>query len=113
MNKACQFMAQPSETHWMILKRILRYLKGTISYGLYFQQASDFSIHGYNDVDWASCLDDRKSTSGLCVFMGPNLISGSSTKQKIATISSVESEYKSLVSLSAEIVWIMSLLCEL
>ncbi|RVW86355.1 Retrovirus-related Pol polyprotein from transposon RE1 [Vitis vinifera] len=113
VNKACQFMAKPSDVHWMAVKRILRYLKGTIHLGLHFQPAASMELQGYSDADWASCPDDRQSTSGYCVFLGSNLISWSSSKQRLVSKSSAESEYRGLVSLTAELVWIQSLLQEL
>ncbi|RVW58402.1 Retrovirus-related Pol polyprotein from transposon RE1 [Vitis vinifera] len=113
VNKACQFMAKPSDVHWMAVKRILRYLKGTIHLGLHFQPAASMELQGYSDADWASCPDDRRSTSDYCVFLGLNLISWSSSKQRLVSKSSAESEYRGLVSLTAELVWIQSLLQEL
>ena len=54
VNRACQFMANPIETHWLIVKQILRYLKGTLSYGLQLHQANFLDLQGYTNADWAS-----------------------------------------------------------
>ena len=113
VNKACQFMAHPTSTHWLAVKRILRYLKGTSARGLLLYSSSSLALQGYTNVDWASCSDDRKNTSGYCLFLRPNLISQSSSKQKIVSQSNVESKYRSLTFLTAEIVQVQSLLKEL
>nr|CAN75274.1 hypothetical protein VITISV_043735 [Vitis vinifera] len=113
VNKACKFMAKPSDVHWLAVKRILHYLKGTISLGLHFQPSTSMELQGYSDADWASYPDDRRSTSGYCVFLCSNLISWSSSKQRLVSKSSAESEYRGLVSLTAELVWIQSLIQEL
>ena len=99
-------MSSPSNTHWLAVKCILCYLKGTASYGLSRQPSSALDIQAYTDADWASCLDDRRSTSGYCIFIRPNLVSWSSIKQKIVSRSSVESEYRGLVVAASEIAWI-------
>ena len=116
VNKVCQFMSQPLVFHWSAVKRILRYLKGTSDHGLVFKPASsDAPIHlrAYCDADWASDMDDRRSTSGACVFLGPNLISWWSKKQTLVAKSSAEAEYRSLALAASEILWVQSLLREL
>src|ERR1044072_5154445 len=116
VNKVCQFMAQPQEEHWKAVKRILIYLKGTITHGLHikpFSLTQPLSLVAYCDVDWASDPDDRKSTLGSCIFLGGNLISWWSKKLTLGGRSSTEAEYRSLENTSAEILCIESLLIEL
>lgn len=80
VNKVCQFLHSPTIVHWKAVKRILCYLKGTLTHGLSLQGSSSFHLTCYTDADWASCPDDRKNTSGHCCFFGSNLISWSSFK---------------------------------
>lgn len=74
VNKVCQFMHSPTIIHWQAVKRILRYLKGTLNHGLVFSKPKELLLTGYANADWASDPDDRKSTSGFCVYFGGNLI---------------------------------------
>ena len=113
VNKVCQFMHAPTTHHWLAVKWILRYLKGTLQHSFTFQASSDLSLMCYSDADWASSPDDKKSTSGYCVFFGPNLISWSSGKQRVVSRSSAESEYRGLANAAAELMWIEQLLSEL
>lgn len=115
VNKVCQFMQNPSLTHWQAVKRILRYLNGSLELGLSLQPAqyTSLRLEGFCDADWASDPDDRRSTSGFCVYLGPNPVSWQSKKQHTISRSSTEAEYKSLAQLTAELTWISSLLTEL
>ncbi|KAJ0808584.1 putative RNA-directed DNA polymerase [Helianthus annuus] len=125
VNKVCQFMHSPIENHWSAVKRILRYLQGTFTYGLLIQQTySGSTLHAYTDVhnsslnafsdaDWAGCPDDRKSTGGFAIYLGSNLISWSARKQRTVSRSSTEAEYKALADTVAELTWLEALLQEL
>ena len=113
VNKVCQFLSQPTDAHWEAVKRILRYVKGTLHTGLKFRKAVSTSISIFTDADWAGCPDDRRSTGGFAIFVGPNLISWSSKKQPTVSRSSTEAEYKALANGAAEAIWVESLLKEL
>ena len=67
-NKAWQFMGNPTTIHWLAVKQTLRYVKDTSSYDINMQQSDSLDIHGYTDADWASYLDDRRSTGGYGIF---------------------------------------------
>lgn len=115
VNKVCQHMQNPLEAHWKTVKRILRYLAGTLDYWLFLQpcSSSELTNTGFCDADWASDIEDRRSISGFCVFLGPNLGSWQSKKQHTVSRSSTEAEYRSLVSVVAEITCLQSLLSDL
>ncbi|KAM2607610.1 hypothetical protein TB2_036145 [Malus domestica] len=113
VNLVCQFMHQPRESHLQAVKRILRYLKGTIDLGLWFPKCSKpLSLTAFSDADWAGCHLDRRSTGGFCVFLGDSLISWSAKKQPTVARSSTEAEYRSLANTAAEITWICKLLVD-
>ena len=113
VNKACQFMQQPTSAHWLSVKRILRYLRGTMHDGLLLNPSHQLTIEGFTNADWAAQPDDRRSASGYLIYLGGNLISWSSTKQKLVSRSSAESEYRGLVLATAEIIWLQALMHEL
>ncbi|KAF5472033.1 hypothetical protein F2P56_008782 [Juglans regia] len=87
VNQLCQFMHSPREGHWTALKRVLRYLKGTVDYGLYYTP-SVIELNAYCDSDWADNPDHRHSSSGYGIFLGKNLISWSAKKQNVVSRSS-------------------------
>lgn len=101
------------DEHWKTVKRVLRYLAGTIDYGLHLTKSFALNLVSFSDSDWASDLDDRRSTSSFCVYLGTNLISWCSKKQASVSRSSTEAEYRSLALATSEMLWLRSLLTEL
>lgn len=113
VNKLSQFMHCPTSQHWSLVKRLLRYLRGTADHGLFLRRNSPLSLHGFSDAEWAGNIDDRTSTSTHVVFLGHNAISWSLKKQRTVARSSTEAEYQAVASITAELTWIQSLLREL
>ncbi|XP_019184565.1 PREDICTED: uncharacterized protein LOC109179510 [Ipomoea nil] len=113
VNRLCQFMHTPTADHWGLVKRVLQYIKGTLDYVLQLTVSETSALHAYSDSDWASCPLDRKSIGGYVVFLGSNLISWLSRKQRTVARSSTEAEYKALADVAAEVASIVSLLREL
>jgi len=106
-------MHDPREPHLAALKRILRYLHGTLSLGLTLRRSSAAELVVYTDADWAGCPDTRRSTSGYAVFLGDNLVSWSSKRQHTVSRSSAEAEYRAVANGVAEASWLRQLLMEL
>jgi len=104
-----QFMAKPHERHWIAAKRVLRYLKETINFGIEYTNACNVELIGHFDSDWARNPDDRKSTIGYVFNTGPGAISWSKT-QVIVSLSSTEAEYKALCSGTCEAIWLRRIL---
>ena len=112
INKLRQFMQSPTDLHWKVVKRSLRYLKGTTSFGLSFHSSLDLQLTVYADANWVGCPNDRLSTSGHCIFFGSNLVSWSSNKQNVVSRSSTKAEYRALANIASELQWIQHLLLE-
>ncbi|GKC92918.1 ribonuclease H-like domain-containing protein [Tanacetum coccineum] len=106
-------MHDPRDLHFTALKRILRYVYGTLDYGLQLHVSSTTQLSVYTDADWAGCLVTRRSTSGYCAFLGDNLLSWSAKCQVTFYHSSAEAEYRGVANVVAETAWIRNLLCEL
>ncbi|XP_025679063.1 uncharacterized mitochondrial protein AtMg00810-like [Arachis hypogaea] len=113
VHKMSQFVQAPLDSHWKMVKRILRYLSGTINHGLHLNKANSMKITAYSDSDWVGDPDDRKSTSGCCVFLGSNLVSWASKKQTAVAKSSTKAEYRNMTDLVAELIWVKNLMSEL
>uniref|UniRef100_A0ACD5YAD9 Uncharacterized protein n=1 Tax=Avena sativa TaxID=4498 RepID=A0ACD5YAD9_AVESA len=113
VQQACLYMHDPRLPHLAHVKKILRYLKGTLDHGLLLNSSSPTSLTVYSDADWTGCPDTRRSTSGFCVYLGDNLVSWSSKRQVTISRSSAEAEYRAVAHAVAEAVWIRQLLVEL
>ncbi|RVW19280.1 Retrovirus-related Pol polyprotein from transposon RE1 [Vitis vinifera] len=88
-----RFQSCPKESHLSDVKRILRYLKGTMNIGLWYLKGDNFELIGFSDADFAGCRVERKSTSGTCHFLGHSFVSWHSKKQNSVALSTVEAEY--------------------
>ncbi|WVZ94071.1 hypothetical protein U9M48_040011 [Paspalum notatum var. saurae] len=113
VQQACLHMHDPRECHLALVKRILRYVRGTTGHGLHLYGATSPSITAYSDADWAGCPDTRRSTSGYCVFLGNALVSWSSKRQPTVSRSSAEAEYRAVANATAECIWLRQLLTKL
>jgi hypothetical protein len=113
VNKVCQFLHKSNTLHWAIVKRILKYLRGTLNIGFKIDKCCSTLVSAFYDVDWADDIDDHSSTSGFAIFLGSNLISWSAIKQVTVSRSSTEVEYKSLANGTTEAMWVQSILKEL
>ncbi|KAK4365993.1 hypothetical protein RND71_013873 [Anisodus tanguticus] len=113
VKQVCLFMHNPMEDHMHVLKRIVRYVKGTLEFGLHLYSSPASKLVSYTNADWAGCPDIRRSTSGYCVFLGDNLISRSSKRQPTVSRSSAEAEYRVVANVVSESCWIRNLLLEL
>ena len=113
VQQACLHMHSPSTAHQGLVKRILRYIRGTTALGLHLRRSNLSDLTTYSDVDWAGCPDTRRSTSGFCVFMGDSLISWSSKRQTTVSRSSAEAEYRGVANAMTECTWLWQLLGEL
>ncbi|GKD01716.1 retrovirus-related pol polyprotein from transposon TNT 1-94 [Tanacetum coccineum] len=100
-----RYQAMPTEKHLKEVKRIFRYLQGTVNMGLWYTKDSGFELTGFSDADYAGCKDTFKSTSGGTQFLGEKLVSWSSKKQDCTALSTAEAEYVSLSACCDQVIW--------
>ena len=107
-----RYQANPRESHHQAVKRIFRYLKGTVNLGLWYPRGTSFDLTAYSDSDHAGCKLDRKSTSGHIQFLGDKLVSWSSKKQNCVSTSTAEAEYVAAASCCSQVLWMRTQLSD-
>lgn len=96
--------------HSRAVKRIFRYIKGIVNFGIGLLSNSSLHLYGFSDADWVGCPDTRRSTTGYCIFLSANCVSWSAKKPPIFVRSSAEAEYRSMAVATSELTWITFLL---
>ncbi|GJS20076.1 hypothetical protein Tco_0448708 [Tanacetum coccineum] len=107
-----RYQARPTEKHLHAIKRIFRYLRGTINWGLWYSKDSAITLTAFADADHVGCQDTRRSTSGSMQLLRDRLVSWSSKRQKSAVISSTKAEYITLSGCCAQVLWMRSQLTD-
>ena len=110
VNTLSQYMVEPRHVHLIAAKHVMRYLKGTIEYGIKYDADCEFRLQGYSDSDWVGSVTDRKSTSRCCFNLGSGMISWFNREQTIAALSTTEAEYMAACLACTEAVWLRKLL---
>ncbi|XP_046808389.1 secreted RxLR effector protein 161-like [Lucilia cuprina] len=113
VNLLSRFGTNPGKPHWEAVKRVMRYLKGTIDKGIVYKRQAEDDIKGFCDADWAGDVDNRQSTTGYVFVYQSGAISWSTKKQKTVALSSTEAEFMSLTAAIQESVWLKRLEAEL
>nr|GEZ59149.1 uncharacterized mitochondrial protein AtMg00810-like [Tanacetum cinerariifolium] len=98
-----RYQASPTKMHLEALKRVFRYLRGTINWGLWYSKHTAMALTAYADANRAGCQDTRRSTSGSAQFLGNKLVGWSSKKQKSTAISTTKAEYIAMSGCCAQI----------
>ncbi|XP_059068895.1 secreted RxLR effector protein 161-like [Cryptomeria japonica] len=108
-----RFQSAPKQSHLIAIKRIFKYIQGTLDFGLWYSRNNDFTLVGFTDADWAGCIDDRKSTSGAAFFLGDRLVAWHSKKQECVTLSTAESEYIAATTCCTQLIWMSHQLADM
>ncbi|XP_056685423.1 uncharacterized mitochondrial protein AtMg00810-like [Spinacia oleracea] len=105
-----RFMQCPRKPHLQETLHAIKYLKGTIHWGLFYPKTSELKVEGYSNEDWGSCAFSAKFLTGFCIFIGRSIVSWKTKKQKTVSKSSIEAEYRSMSHTTSEIVWVYDIL---
>jgi hypothetical protein len=108
-----RYQSAPKKSHLVFVKRILKYLKGTMTYGLWYPRNQNFQLTAYSDADWENCVDERKSTNGGAFFLGDSLVAWLSKKKGSISLSTKKEEYIAAATCCTQILWMIQTLTDL
>ena len=110
INHLSQAMLRPTKLYWKVEKHVLRYLRGTTQYGLWYRWIKGVKLHGFTNVDWAGSPSDRKSTSGGIFNLGSTTVSWYNRKQRSVPLISAEAEYMASSQAICEAIWMRKII---
>ena len=105
MGVCAKYQANPKESHMIVLKRIIKYVKSTANFGVWYSKDTNDVLAGYFDADWTGNANDRKSTLGGCFYVGNNLITWMSKKHNFISLSTAEAEYIVAGNYCTQLLW--------
>jgi hypothetical protein len=108
-----RYQAALKQSHLLAIKRIFRYLKGTMNYGLWYPRNHNFQLSIYSDVDWDNCVDERKNTSGGAFFLEDSLVAWLRKKQGSISLSTTKDEYIASATYYTQVLWMIQTLADL
>ncbi|XP_049360646.1 secreted RxLR effector protein 161-like [Solanum verrucosum] len=108
-----RFMQQPLKVYYGAAKKVLRYIAGTLDFGIWYSKTDNFILCGYTNSDWASSLDDRRSVSANVFTLGSGVVTWSSKKQDTTSLSTSEAEYIAATSAACQAIWLRRVLADL
>lgn len=109
VNMVSRYNHNYGRPHWNAVKRILRYLRGTIEMGITYKRDNSDGLHGYCDADWAGDVDDRRSVTGYVFLLQGGAITWNSKKQATVALSTTEAEYMAMSAATQEAIWLSNL----
>ena len=109
---ASRYMDQPHDIHWRVAKRILNFVQGTRTHGIFYKAKSDLELIGFTDSDWEGENIDQKSTLGYVFMLAEGPISWLTKKQSAIALSSTEAEYRGVVNATTQCLWLHGILGE-
>jgi len=107
-----RFLNCYSNVHWNAVKKIFKYLKGTSSYGLMYCGNKESNVKSYSDVDYAGCLDTRRSTTGYVLIKNGAAITWNTQRQQSVALSTMEAEFMAVCAATKEVMWVKQLLSD-